>query len=81
MSWIVAPIALSVVLTVLLNVGLRVFSGPANRRAASTVTDPGWPAAETRSTNRRVRVWMPWKGMIVGSVVLTILVNLALWIA
>ena len=82
MSWLVISIVLSVVLTVLLNVGLRVFSRPASRRVTSAMTEPGWPATdETRLTNRRVRVWMPWKAMIVGSLILTIVVNLVLWIA
>lgn len=81
MSWLIISIALSVVLTVLLNVGLRVFSRPASRRVTSAVTESQWPATdETRLTNRQVRVWMPWKGMIVGSVILTIVVNLVLWI-
>ena len=81
MSWLIASIALSVVLTLLLNVGLRVFPG-AGGRVTSAVTEPEWPAPhETRTSGRRVRVWTPWKGMILASVILTIVVNLVLWIA
>jgi hypothetical protein len=82
-SWLVGSILLSVALTVLLNVGPRLFRG-ARGREASAVRErqwpaPDWPAAdESRMSHRRVRVWAPWKAMIVGSVVLTIVVNLVL---
>lgn len=82
MSWLVTSIVLSVVLTVLLNVGLRLFRGNARRRGASPATERGWLTAdERRPSDRRVRVWVPWKGMLVGSVILTVVVNLLLWIA
>ena len=86
MSWLVTSIALSVVLTVFLNVGLRLFRGN-SRRDTPAATEAGWPAPEwpaahaTRPSDRRVRVWAPWKAMIVGSLVLTILLNLVLRIA
>ncbi|MET0662236.1 MAG: hypothetical protein ABWZ42_03800 [Ilumatobacteraceae bacterium] len=80
MPWLVISLALSVLLTVLLNVGLRVFPG-ASRRIARDMTKLMSPTAEeTRSSNRAVRVWMPWKAMILGSVILTIVLNLAFWI-
>ena len=80
-QWLVISIALSVVLTLLVNIGLRAFPG-AGRRAARRVTELTGPTAdETRPTDRHVRVWMPWRAMIVGSVVLTIVVNLVLWMA
>jgi len=79
--WLAISIALSVVLTVLLNVGLRLFPG-AGRRVAREVSKLTLPTTEeTRASDRRVRVWTPWKAMILGSVVLTIVVNLMLWIA
>jgi hypothetical protein len=79
--WLLISIALSVVLTVLVNVGLRAFPG-ASRRVAHRLTRLTGPTAgETLTTDRRVRVWMPWKAMILGSVILTIVVNLVLWIA
>ena len=79
--WLVISIALSVVLTVLLNVGLRIFPG-AGRRVAREVNKLTFPTTDdTRESDRRVRVWVPWKAMILGSVVLTIVVNLMLWFA
>ena len=79
--WLVVSIALSVVLTVLLNVGLRLFPG-AGRRVADEVAKRSLPpTSEMSESDRRVRVWIPWKAMIVGSVVLTIVVNLLFWIA
>ena len=79
--WLVISLVLSVVLTVLLNVVLRVFPD-ASRRIARDATKLLSPTAEeTRTSNRSDRVWMPWKAMIVGSVILTIVVNVVLWIA
>jgi len=81
MSWLGVSIVLSVVLTVVLNVALRAFPGT-SRRIARGVTKHARPAADgTRTNDRRTRVWVPWKAMLVGSVILTIVVNLALWIA
>lgn len=81
MPWLFISIALSVVLTVFVNVALRAFPD-AGRRLARRVTKLTGPTAdETLTSDRRVRVWMPWKAMILGSVILTIVVNLVLWIA
>ena len=80
MSWLVISIVLSVVLTVALNAGLRLFPA-ANRRVTSAATEREWPpVGETREGNRRIRVWAPWKAMILGSLMLTIVLNLVLWI-
>lgn len=84
MSWLVTSIVLSVVLTVVLNLGLRLFrgAGPRTTSPVSPVTEPRWPApGRTGTSDRRVQVWMPWKAMLVGSLILTIVVNLVLWIA
>lgn len=82
MSWLVTSIVLSLVLTVFLNVGLRLFRGNNRHRGASPATEVGWLTAdERRPSDRRVRVWVPWKAMVVGSVILTIVVNFLLWIA
>jgi hypothetical protein len=67
-DWLVTSIVLSVVLTVVLNVALRAFPGARDRAFT--------PPDETR----RVRVWAPWRGMLVASIALTILLNLALWL-
>jgi glycerol uptake facilitator-like aquaporin len=81
MTWLGISIVLSLLLTIVLNVGLRMFPD-AGRRAARGLAPPSLPGAdEGRERNHRVRVWVPWKAMIVGSVILTIVVNLLLWIA
>jgi glycerol uptake facilitator-like aquaporin len=80
MPWLVISIVLSVILTVFLNVALRAFPDT-SRRVAREVTRRTWPAEDTRTSDRRVRVWVPWKAMILGSVILTIVVNLMLVVA
>lgn len=80
MSWLVTSVVLSVALTAFLNVGLRMFRSN-DRGATPPVNDHDWLAVDpARTSDRRVRVWAPWKAMLVGSLVLTILVNLVLWI-
>ena len=80
-DWLVVSLVLSVVLTVLLNVGLRAFPGVRDRvaRSLAELTTPSIDDAHSR--DRRVRVYVPWKAMILVSVVLTLLVNFVLWIA
>jgi hypothetical protein len=83
-TWLGISILLSIVLTVVLNVGLRLFPG-AGRRVArgltnlSNLSSPN--VSETRRSDHRVRLWTPWKAMILASLILTIVVNLVLWIA
>ena len=80
MRWILVSVALSVVLTVLLNVALRA-TPHAGRRLARRLDDLASPTADdARRHQRRVRVYVPWKAMIIGSVVLTIVLNLVLWV-
>lgn len=74
MDWIVTSIVLSVVLTIVLNLGLRMFPGAGDRAARRLDRAP----AARDDDGRRVRVWFPWKGMLIASVVLTIVLNLAL---
>lgn len=76
MNWLVFSILASVMLTVLLNVAPRLFPRAghrANRRAWT------WAAPDDRFDpsvqQRRVRVLFPWKAMLVGSLVLTVVVN------
>jgi hypothetical protein len=78
--WLILSVALSVVLTVLLNLGLRVFPEAGNRVARSLAELTAPNTDNGRGNDRRVRVFAPWKAMILGSVVLTIVVNLVLWI-
>lgn len=69
-SWLVWSIVLSVVLTVVLNVALRLFPS-AGRRA-----DDGLGRLAGRRSG--TSVYVPWKLMLVGSIVLTILLNVLL---
>jgi hypothetical protein len=80
-QWLVISIGLSVILTVLLNVGLRAFprAGHHVARRLEELTLPN--ADDNRTDDRRVRVFIPWKAMILGSLILTIVLNLVLWIA
>lgn len=64
MNWLVASLVLSVVLTIGLNLAVRSFPN-APRRMTERVDD-----------RRRVQVFFPWKAMLLGSIVLTVIVNL-----
>jgi hypothetical protein len=77
--WLVISFAVSVILTVLLNVGLRVFPNAADhltRRLYELTSSAG--SGPGRHVGRS-RIFIPWKAMIIGSIALTILVNLLLW--
>ena len=80
MHWLVISVVLSVILTVLLNVGLRAFPEAAHRLARSFTTFTS-PSADARRNDRRVRLLIPWKAMVLGSLILTLVVNIVLWIA
>ena len=80
MTWLGISVALSVLLTVILNVGLRLFPDAGRRVTRGLAESSLRNAGEPRPSNHRVRVWTPWKAMILGSVILTIVVNLVLWI-
>jgi len=77
MTWLVASVVLSVLLTVILNVGARLFPD-AGRRTARRIDESTWGRDPS---DRRIRVWAPWKAMILASVLFTIVLNLVLWIA
>jgi hypothetical protein len=74
--WLVISVALSVVLTVLLYVGLRAFLDAGHRLARGIAELTSSNTDDARANDRRVRVFVPWKAMIPGSVVLAIVVNL-----
>jgi hypothetical protein len=84
-DWLLYSIVASVVLTVVLNVGLRLFPGIGRSledlfaRMTERVDTPdrGDTPAEA-SDERRVRVIVPWKLMLVASLILTLLLNLLL---
>jgi hypothetical protein len=79
MTWLGLSVVASIVLTVLLNVGLRLFPD-AGRRIAREVTQLTSPRDDPERSNDRVRVWAPWKAMLIASVLLTLLLNLVLMI-
>ncbi len=82
-SFIWSSIIGSIVLTILLNTIPRLFPRQTHRAEqklhdylvdAADARDPGTP-------QRKVQVWFPWKGMLIASVVLTVLLNLISWLA
>ncbi len=73
MNWLVLSIVLSIVLTVVLNLGVRAFpNGP--RRLQERADS--WVERQADDSSPRVRVFFPWKAMLIGSIVLTVLLNL-----
>ena len=74
MQWLVASLVLSVVLTVLVNLALWLL--PALRERTDRSVEG---LTNSASGDRRTRVIVPWKGMLVASLMLTVLVNLVLW--
>jgi hypothetical protein len=79
-QWVAISVGLSVVLTVLLNLAVRAFPRTARRLARSLTTfTSSAPAVPTN--DRRVRVITPWKAMVIGSLILTVVVNVVLWIS
>jgi len=80
-QWLFYSLIASVVLTVVANLAIRALPGPSERGARRL---QGW--AEQQHDGRdepggRVRVIVPWKAMIVASIVLTILLNVVLRVA
>jgi hypothetical protein len=78
--FLVLSVVASIVLTVLLNVALRVIPGVGQRvdealRRAAERAEP--PDGVKRA---RVRVVFPWRLMLIGSLVFTVLLNLLLWL-
>jgi hypothetical protein len=76
-EWLLLSLILSVVLTVILNVGLRAFPNAGNR-AARALEERAWDEGRGARDDRRVRVYFPWKAMLVVSILLTVLLNLVL---
>jgi hypothetical protein len=81
-NWLVVSLVASVVLTIVLNVAIRLWPGAAER---GTRQMDDWAqrqdAAEFGDGPDRVRVIVPWKAMLLGSIVLTVLLNVVLWLA
>ena len=71
MRWLALSIVLSVVLTIVLNVALRAFPRTGERIAQEL--------AQPTDERPKGGVYVPWKAMVVVSLVLTIGLNLLLW--
>src|SRR4051794_345450 len=79
-SWLAVSVVASVVLTVLLNVAIRLFPD-ASERAGRRLTELAQPPMEGDDRyGGRVRVWAPWKAMLIASLILTVVLNLVLWL-
>ena len=79
MQWLAASLVVSIVLTVVLNVALRLFPD-ASERAATHLADLARPNVSGEPSRRSTaRVFVPWKAMLLGSLLLTMVLNLALW--
>jgi hypothetical protein len=77
MSWLALSLIASIVLTIVLNVALGLFPGGADRLRDQLFRLGERPTDETDDSRRpRVRVIVPWKAMLLVSLVLTIGVNL-----
>lgn len=81
--WLWFSILASVVLTVVLNVALRLFPG-AGRRIGDSIDralERQQPPAGDHEDRSRVRVIVPWRLMLAGSLLLTLVLNLVLWLS
>lgn len=81
MTWLGISIVLSLLLTIVLNVGLRLFPDAGRRVVRGMTQSSSRSAGERRPGNHRPRIWTPWKAMILVSLILTIGLNLVLWLA
>jgi hypothetical protein len=82
-DWLLISIVASVILTIVLNVALRAFPGAGRRMetwAAPGPQDRYDPSDRLPrpSSRRRVTVFFPWKAMLIGSLVLTLLLNMVI---
>jgi hypothetical protein len=72
-------ILLSLLLTIVLNILVRLFPGGA-RRASNWLDDMSARRTDEQTQSRRgVRIVVPWKAMIAVSIVLTVAINVLLW--
>jgi hypothetical protein len=75
-QWLVVSIVLSIVLTIVVNLVVWLFPG-AGRRVADglgRLADNADRGATERGDSR-VHVIVPWKAMLIGSIVLTVVLN------
>jgi hypothetical protein len=83
-NWLIVSIVGSLVLTALLNV-LPMLFPKASRRAQERIIEEIQKQHEWEDDDTRpgpvVKVFFPWKAMLIGSLVLTVLINLIGWFA
>jgi hypothetical protein len=79
-NWLVLSIVASVVLTVVLNLAIRLFPWPAERGARRVDAWAERQAAARELGEARTQVIVPWRAMLIGSLVLTVGLNLLLWL-
>jgi hypothetical protein len=76
-DFILYSIIASIVLTVLLNVLPLIFPNAATKLQRKIEENARQAIEQHEDDNQpRVKVFFPWKGMLIGSIVLTVLVNL-----
>jgi hypothetical protein len=80
-SWIVVSIVLSIVLTVVVNLVLWLFPGAGRRMSDGFERLAQDADRASAGGSSRVRVIVPWKAMLIVSIVLTIALNLLLMLA
>ena len=77
MSAVAFSLVASIVLTIALNVAVRVFPGTA-RRAQEAVVRRAARSTDDQPRDSNVRIYVPWKAMLIGSLLLTLLINAVL---
>jgi len=76
-NFIIYSIVASVLLTVILNVLLLLFPSAATKLKKKTEENARNAIEQHEDTDQpRVKVFFPWKAMLIGSIILTVLVNL-----
>ena len=81
MSALAFSVIASVVLTVVLNVAVRAFPGTTRRlyQRAARSAERSYDERSASPNRANVRVIVPWKAMLIGSVVLTVAINIVLF--
>ena len=77
-EWLLYSLIASIVLTVVLNVAIRLWPGGAQRTVDRTAQWADRQPSANLGREGQVRVIAPWKLMIIGSIVLTVVLNLAI---
>lgn len=76
-NFIIYSIVASVILTVILNILPLLFPNTAAKIQKKIEENARQAIAQHEDDNRpRVKVFFPWKAMLIGSIVLTVLINI-----